>query len=142
MVDAEIREALQGIALLTRKRYSRELRKLQLHIGQELALFHLWEQDGLSQSELGERTGTEASTISNMLNKLEKDGIIFRERSASDQRVIRVFLTEKGKKLQEPVEEIWCAHEKSLLTGLVVEEKLLLRRLLQQMEGNLRGDVD
>lgn len=137
MINQEIRESLQAIALLTRKKYSKELRKIGLHIGQELALYHLWKEDGLSQSELRNKTGTEASTMSNMLNKLEKDGIITRERSSKDQRVIFVFLTEKGKKLQAPVERIWRKHEEVLLDGILAEESLLLRRLLKEMERNL-----
>lgn len=137
MIERDIRESLQSIALFTRKKYSQELRKLGLHIGQELALFHLWQEDGLSQSELRKKTGTEASTISNMLNKLENDRVIYRQRSQEDQRVILVFLTDKGKKLQADVEEIWRDHERTLLAGILPEEKLLIRRLLAEMESNL-----
>ena len=140
MVQKNIRETLQSIAILTRKKYSRELRKLNLHIGQELALFHLWEKDGISQSELRKKTGTKASTMSNMLNKLENDEIIYRQRDSEDQRVIHVFLTEKGKKLQASVEELWKAHEDALLAGILEEEKLFLRRLLNQIEDNLREE--
>ncbi|WP_255425134.1 hypothetical protein [Sporosarcina obsidiansis] len=41
MIESEIRILLQTIAIQTRKKYAQQLRKLGLHIGQELALFHL-----------------------------------------------------------------------------------------------------
>ncbi len=137
MVESDIRLLLQTIALQTRKSYSRQLRELGLHIGQELALSHLWNNDGITQSQLREKTGTKASTVSNMLKKLEHDQIIYREHDDSDCRISKVYLTNKGKQLREPVMKIWENHEQKLLKGVLPEELLLMRRILNQMADNL-----
>lgn len=138
MVEKDIRELLQSIAIQTRKNYSHTLREMGLHIGQELALHYLWEKDGITQSELRNKIGSEASTVSNMLRKLEQDGIVYREKSQTDSRATNIYVTEKGKQLRKPVEQMWKEHEEKLFTGLLDEELLLLRRLLLQMEENLR----
>lgn len=137
MIEQDIRELLQSIAIQTRKNYSAALRKLNLHIGQELALAHLWEKDGITQSELRKKIGSEASTVSNMLRKLEVDGIVYRKKSKTDSRATKIFLTEKGERLRGPIEAMWREHEATLLGNLAAEEKMLLRRILLQMEKDL-----
>lgn len=140
MIESQIRELLQTIAIQTRKNYSSELRELGLHIGQELALFHLWEQDGITQSQLRNKTGSEASTVSNMLKKLEQDDIVYRRHDDTDCRISKVYLTNKGRQLKEPITEIWENHEQKLLNGILPEELMLLRRILQQMADNLSSE--
>ena len=137
MIDQEIREHLHTISSLTRKQFAKAFRQIGLHRGQEHVLYHLWIEDVLTQTQLRERIVTEASTISNMLKKLADDGIIERKRGETDSRVINVFLTEKGRNLKEPVYQIWREHRDILLDGLIVEEKLILRRILQQLSENL-----
>ena len=137
MIKNDIRVLLQSIAIQTRKNYAHELRKIGLHIGQELALFHLWEQDGIPQAVLRNKIGSEASTMSNMLKKLEHDEIVYRKPDAIDHRISNVYLTEKGRQLKEPITKIWDEHENNLLDGITDEELLLLRRLLKQMAENL-----
>ncbi|WP_432352924.1 MarR family winged helix-turn-helix transcriptional regulator [Sporosarcina sp. A2] len=139
MIEREIRILLQNIAIQTRKNYAHELRDLGLHIGQELALFHLWEQDGIPQAKLRNKIGSEASTMSNMLRKLEQDNIVFRKPDEVDHRISNVYLTEKGRQLEEPITKIWSEHEKTLLEGILPEELLLMRRVLAEMAGNLAG---
>ncbi|WP_301109760.1 MarR family transcriptional regulator [Sporosarcina sp.] len=140
MIESEIRLLLQTIAIQTRKNYAQQLRQLDLHIGQELALFHLWEQEGLTQSQLRNKMGSEASTVSNMLRKLEQDGIVYRTNEGPDHRISNVYLTEKGKQLKVPITKIWEEHEKQMLQGISNEELGTLRNVLYQMKENLTGE--
>lgn len=140
MIESDIRILLQNIAIQTRKKYTQQLRELGLHIGQELALFHLWEQDGIPQSQLRNKMGVEASTVSNMLRRLEQDHIVYRKQDESDQRISNVYLTEKGRQLQGAVEDIWKEHELSMLRDIPSEELMLMRRILKQMQENLAGE--
>ena len=140
MIESEIRILLQTIAIQTRKNYAQKLRDLGLHIGQELALFHLWEQEGLTQSQLRNKIGTEASTMSNMLRKLESDEIVYRTPDERDHRITNVYLTDKGKQLREPIMNMWKQHEEELLQGIQPDQLRALHDTLKQMEGNLVGD--
>ncbi len=66
----------------------------------------LWQQDGLSARELGERTGLAGSTLTSMLDRMEEAGLAQRRRSREDRRVIRVFLTRKVRALQAEYEAV------------------------------------
>src|SRR5699024_221323 len=140
MIESDIRKLLQKIAIQTGKSYTKSLRDLGLYLGQELALYHLWKEDGITQSQLRKKTGTKASTTSNMLKKLECDQIVYRKNDAEDSRISKVFLTDKGRELQEPIEKIWEQHEEQLFQGVLPEELLLMRRILEQMSANLPID--
>lgn len=138
MIESQIRVLLQNIAIRTRKKYAAQLRELDLHIGQELALLHLWEQDGITQSQLRNKIGTEASTLSNMLRKLEADNIVYRKHNPSDHRISNVFLTDKGRELKGPITKIWENHEKALLAGISSDELKLMHNVLQRMDENIK----
>lgn len=137
MVENEIRELLQTLHQQTRKKYADEFRDINLHVGQESALCILWEKDGITQTELRKQMGCEASTLSNMLKKLEQVHIVYRKQSKEDARSTHVFLTQKGKDLRVPVEVIWKEQQAKLVNGILPEELLFMRRILQQMIDNI-----
>lgn len=140
MIEEEIRELLQSLNQQTRKIYGEQLRDIHLHVGQESALCTLWKQDGITQTELRTKMHCEASTLSNMLRKLERDEIVYRVVSEHDARSTNVFLTQKGKDLQAPVRQIWEEQQARLLKNILPEELLFMRRLLQQMKDNIVDD--
>ncbi|TCS70002.1 DNA-binding MarR family transcriptional regulator [Sulfuritortus calidifontis] len=56
----------------------------------------LAERPGLKVSELAEALSIHQSTASNLINKLEKTGLLRRERGKADQRVVRLYLSQAG----------------------------------------------
>lgn len=139
MIEGEIRELLSELNTEIRKNYDRAFRDLNLYVGQETALYHLWQQDGISQTELRNLIGCEASTMSNMLRKLEADGVVYRKRHKHDARTSLVYLTDKGKGLQGPVTEIWKEEQEKMLAGFLPEELLLMRRMFKEMIENVKS---
>jgi len=113
------------------------LAELGLHIGQEILLMHLWENDGLIQSELALLMEVEPPTLTKMLHRMEKVGLLERSRDEQDARSYRIYLTDKGRALFEPVTHVWNVQENRILTDLTLEEQLLFRRLLLQVRSNL-----
>ena len=81
--------------------YTPLLKPLGLTYTQYLVFLVLWEQDGLSVGEIGEKLWLDNGTLSPLLKKLEKEGYLTRARAEEDDRVVTVSLTEKGKDLQE-----------------------------------------
>ena len=81
--------------------YTPLLQPLGLTYTQYLVFLVLWEQDGLSVGEIGEKLWLDNGTLSPLLKKLEKEGYLTRARAEEDDRVVTVSLTEKGKDLQE-----------------------------------------
>ncbi|CAM4490425.1 DNA-binding MarR family transcriptional regulator [Paenibacillus endophyticus] len=137
MVDCEIRELFDKLSARMRREYSESLRELNLYVGQDNLLYRLWSSDGITQMQLSEYLNCEPPTVTNMVKSLEQNGFIYRKRDEKDARAMRIFLTDKGKNLEEPVRSIWKKHQEKLLKSISTDERLLLRRLMKQMESNL-----
>lgn len=109
-----------------------------LHVGQEMVLLQLWQQDGVTQKELGQKLCVEAPTVTRMLQRMQRCGLIERRADPDDRRVSRVYLTERSSALEPPVKEGWTGLEEHLLAGITAEEQLLLHGLLSKMLDNLK----
>ncbi len=141
MPEKPMRETIAYLMVQVSRRHrnlvSIALADLGLHIGQEILLMYLWENDGLIQSELAVLMEVEPPTLTKMLNRMERAELLERCRDEADARVYRVYLTDKGRSLQEPVSHLWTVLENRILTDLTLEEQLLFRRLLLQVRNNL-----
>lgn len=83
--------------------FSRILRKYgvdEINPAQGRILFVLWSEDEIPISELARRTMLSKSTLTSMLDRLEKAGYLTRIRSKGDRRLILIRRTEKDKKLK------------------------------------------
>ncbi|MBY9079785.1 MarR family transcriptional regulator [Paenibacillus sp. HN-1] len=137
-VDCDIRQSLDRISSQMRRDYSESLRELNLYVGQENLLYRLWLGDGITQMQICEHLKCEPPTVTNMVKSLEQNGFIYRKRDEQDARVMRIFLTNKGKKLEKPVDIKWRQEQDKLLHSISPEERLLLRQLLKKIENNLK----
>lgn len=136
-VGCDIRESLDKVSSQMRRDYSENLRELNLYVGQDKLLARLWSGDGITQMQLCEHLKCEPPTVTNMVKSLEQNGFIYRKRDEQDARVMRIFLTEKGKELEKPVDFKWKQQQEKLLHSISPEDLLLLRKLMKQMEKNL-----
>ncbi|WP_432110371.1 MarR family winged helix-turn-helix transcriptional regulator [Streptomyces sp. AA1529] len=77
------------------------LKELGLTYPQYLVMLALWEHGEISVRDLGARLRLDSGTLSPLLKRLEAAGLVRRERSAQDERSVRVHLTEDGGQLRE-----------------------------------------
>ncbi|MCY9344414.1 MarR family winged helix-turn-helix transcriptional regulator [Bacillus inaquosorum] len=138
VVENEIREHIDKLSSKMRRDYSDMLRELDLHVGQDNLLCRLWTEDGQTHNQLSERLNCEPPTVTNMVKTLEKKGFVYRKKDLTDGRVSRVYLTDQGLAVREPIEKVWTRQQEKLLRGLTGEDRQLLNELLQKMEENLR----
>jgi MarR family transcriptional regulator, organic hydroperoxide resistance regulator len=108
-----------------------------LHVGQEMVLLELWQEDGLRARELAVRLGVEPPTVTKMLRRLERCGLVERCQDPADARSFRIHLTEKGRALEEPVARCWAQTEQTALAGLSAGERRTFRKLLSRVRNNL-----
>jgi len=80
--------------------YRKLLAPLGLTYPQYLVMLVLWEKDGLTVSEIGEKLFLESSTLTPLLKKLQSNGIVNRERSTKDERQVIISLTAQGHALK------------------------------------------
>jgi DNA-binding MarR family transcriptional regulator len=80
--------------------YQPLLKDLGLTYPQFIAMILLWEQDGQTVGELGQKLFLQSNTLTPMLKRLETLGYIKRSRDSADERQVRINLTEAGRKLR------------------------------------------
>ena len=86
--------------------YTPWLKPLGLTYTQYIVFLVLWERDGISVTEIGERLMLDNGTISPLLKKMEQAGYVERRRSREDDRVVEITLTEAGRALQEKAKDV------------------------------------
>ncbi len=101
-------------------------------------LHALWEQEGLTHTELAKRLHVRPATITKMIQRMAKAGFVERRQDPEDQRVSRVYLSESGRAIRSDVQRVWRTLEQEAFEGIAAEERALLRRLFVQIRENLK----
>ncbi|MFZ3140561.1 MarR family winged helix-turn-helix transcriptional regulator [Polaromonas sp.] len=105
-LDNQLCFALYSTSLAMTRLYKPLLDALGITYPQYLALLVLWEQDGLSVSELGERLFLDSGTLTPLLKRLESSGLVSRLRAIDDERRVHITLTPAGRALKEQAAKI------------------------------------
>ncbi|MEW5939533.1 MAG: MarR family transcriptional regulator [Chloroflexota bacterium] len=113
------------------------LAPIGLHPGQELILSHLGNEDGQTQSELVDLSCVQPATMTKSLDRLANAGLVQRRSDSEDSRVSRIYLTVKGRSIQQKIEQVWQEMEAISFGALTDEERATLRRLLLKVRENL-----
>lgn len=105
-LDNQVCFALYSASLAMTKLYKPLLDTIGLTYPQYLVMLVLWEQDGLTVSDLGERLFLDSGTLTPLLKRLEVQGHIARLRDVQDERRVRITLTAEGRVLRSQAEVI------------------------------------
>ena len=97
----------------------------------------LEEKEGLSQSEIAEETIKDKANITRILDVMQRNGLIQRRKHESDRRAYKIFLTDKGRELQDTLAKHVQQIDNQACEGLNVEELKELKRILKKMCANL-----
>ena len=120
--------------------YKPLLDPLGLTYPQYLVLLVLWEQDGLTVKELGQKLFLDSGTLTPLLKRLQAAGTVDRTRDAEDERQVRITLTQQGRDLQEPVKHAWDQVVCSL--GLAPEQFEVLKAQITCLRDTLHAAAD
>lgn len=100
------------------REYQPHLERLGITYAQYLVLLVLWETDSIPVSEITQRLLLNTNTITPILKRMEAQGLVTRQRSASDERKVIVSLTAQGREMEAAA----AAIPEQLAAGLVSEE--------------------
>lgn len=81
-------------------------------------------------------------TVAIMLKRIEKAGMVKRVQDETDQRIVRVYLTEYGRKLCKSIYTEIQSIEEKMFSGLSEEEKSILNRLFKKIRENLEESIN
>jgi MarR family transcriptional regulator, organic hydroperoxide resistance regulator len=134
-LDGQLCFALYSANLAMGKVYRQLLAKLDLTYPQYLVMLVLWERDGVTVSELGDRLFLDSATLTPLLKRLQAAGLVARNRSTADERQVIVTLTDEGRALQAKAADVpvdlFCA------MSCDIETLGSLKQQLEMLRGNL-----
>lgn len=120
------------------RRYTPLLDALGLTYTQYIAMMVLWEQHSITVKELGERLYLDSGTLTPLLKKMERQGLVSRTRSQADERSVIIALTEQGAALRERALSV--PTQMASCINLGAEDAQALYALLHKVLGQVRGN--
>ncbi|HEX6722471.1 MAG TPA: MarR family transcriptional regulator [Burkholderiaceae bacterium] len=112
-LDQQLCFALYSASLAMTKFYKPLLDPLGLTYPQYLVMLVLWEGDGVTVSQLGERVALDSGTLTPLLKRLEASNLVRRLRDSNDERRVLLHLTPEGRTLKARArvvpEQVACA---------------------------------
>lgn len=135
-LDNQLCFRLYTAARLVTNAYSPYFKELGITYPQYLVLMILWEKDNRVISEITELTKLETNTMTPLLQRMEKQGLILRSRGLVDTRQRIISLTKEGKQLEERVKEIPnCLAREIVDNGISPEDLMTLVPLIDKLIG-------
>lgn len=135
-LDDQLCFALYAASRAVTAAYAPLLAPLGLTYPQYLVMLVLWETDGVSVKQIGERLALDSGTLTPLLKRLESQGLLARQRSAEDERVVEIHLSADGKKLKQRAKSI--PEKLGCKFGVPLEEIIDLRDRLHALSSATR----
>ncbi|MGV9668296.1 MarR family winged helix-turn-helix transcriptional regulator [Nocardia niigatensis] len=121
----------------------RDMRRLGLHLGQNHVLAVLWERDGRTPGEMAAALNVTTPTVVKMATRMAAAGLLTRRRDDKDNRLVRLWLTDHGRALRDPVEAERKALSDKVTADLTAAERRHLMSALDKIHraaGDLLGE--
>ena len=99
------------------------VRRHGLHLGQDHLLAALWERDGRAPGEIATAVGVTTPAVTKVAARLAEAGLLVQRRDDQDNRLVRYWLTDAGRALQEPIEQERQLLEEKVTAGLTERER-------------------
>jgi DNA-binding MarR family transcriptional regulator len=112
-----------------------------VHNGQQYVLRCLWEEDGLTPGEIARRLDLATPTVTRATARMEATGLLRRRPHESDRRLVRLFLTERGRGLEEAIGREMDQLSERALASLDASERKTLVRSLDSIRRNLTSSA-
>lgn len=113
------------------------IQQYEVFPGQPPILLRLAKKDGLIQKEIAEHIHIKPASLTTMLTRMEKSGMVTRRTDPHDQRISRVFLTEKGHRASHAVKKVMQDLEEKCFENFNDEEKELFKTMLLKIQSNM-----
>lgn len=105
-------------------------------------LLTLWREDCMKVVELGRGAGLEPSTMTGLLDRMERDKLVSRCGDPQDRRALRICLTETGQNMQKPVMEVVEQVISNVFKGISKQELSNLKDILRRVLANAHEESE
>ena len=117
--------------------FNAEMRRIGASLQVWRVLAALREQDGRRMGDLSKTTSIEVSTLTRLVDNMEKDGLVARRREAGDARAISLHVTAPGRRLTQRIVPIAERYEAVALKGFTARETVVLKKALRRLYDNM-----
>ena len=117
--------------------FGEEVRPLGASLQIWRVLAALRERDGRRMGDLSQTTSIEVSTLTRLVDNMERHGLVARRRDSEDARAIALFVTAAGRKLTQRIVPIAARYEDVALKGFSAREAEVLRKALRRLYANM-----
>jgi DNA-binding MarR family transcriptional regulator len=132
-----VSRALAQVVRLHRSAAGELLKSTGLYPGQEVLMMHLWAAGVVRQADLINALGVDPSTVTKMLQRLQRAGKVTRTTDPADRRAVLVEATESSRALRPEIEAAQKTLEERTVAALDTAERAELQRLLEKVAANL-----
>ena len=141
--NAPLHRSFKAVEQAFRQQFLHRLRQenMDLFPGAAPLILHLGDEDGLTMSELGKRCGLESSTMTPLVDELERRNMIGRVRAPEDRRVIRLHLTPAGRALEPRLRVLLLDLQEVALGNIPESDLAAMHRALERIVANLEASV-
>ncbi len=115
------------------RKYTPLLKEIGLTYTQYIVMMVLWEEKTLTVGDLGKKLYLDTGTLSPLLKSMEEKGLIVRSRDKTDERVVKVAITETGEALKEKAVSV--PEEMGKCVNLSADEAQTLYGILYKIIG-------
>jgi DNA-binding MarR family transcriptional regulator len=115
--------------------FRKQLQPHDLTPVQTLVIMALGAEEGACVGDLGKRLGLDYATLSGVLDRLAAAGWVVKETGDTDRRYLKIFLCPKARNILPVLVKIREAANAEIMKPLRTEERLLLKRMLRDLQG-------
>ena len=142
--NAPLHRSFKAVEQAFRQQFLHRMRQenIDLFPGAAPLILHLGDEDGLTMSELGKRCGLESSTMTPLVDELERRQLIGRVRAPEDRRVIRLHLTPAGHALEPRLRALLLDLQSVALCNIPDTDLAVMHHVLESILSNLGAHSD
>lgn len=131
---------LHEVTRLMKRRFEEEAKAHGVTLPQWRVLTQVALSDGISQVAIAQAIDADQMTVSSMLDRLAKRGLVTRHPDPADSRAKLARVTDEGLQVIQTARDVGTAMYEAALTGLDAQDIATASSVLQQMRGNLLGE--
>lgn len=142
-LDWHIHNQVSTVADLSKRLTFRAIANAGLEItpDQWLILYHLWDADGLSICQLAEKTKKDIANVSRIVDKLQKQDYIVKQKNRNDSRKVLVHVLPKGYSIRASVHRCCGSMLHHVFHDISADEQKLFINILRRMEKNIENKL-
>jgi DNA-binding MarR family transcriptional regulator len=122
--------------------YTQRLIPYKISYGQYPFLMALYREDGVNQETIAKRLLFNKATIARAIDKLEREGYVYRTQDEYDGRANRIYLTPRGNEIRPVMDKLSREWNSVLLSGLTEIERLLLKELMKKIVSGVMQETE